>query len=93
MIIVRLCYDTGSSCDEDEIHMCVLPVVCLLQQCPPWVGWLVQPQFPWVGWAVHTCTPAMTKYFGRVEEFDPAKEDWTHYAEWVEHLENKVNGI
>ena len=55
--------------------MCVLPVVCLLQQCPPWVGWLVQPQFPWVGWAVHTCTPAMTKYFGQVEEFDPVKED------------------
>ena len=67
---------TTSSGDEGGI-------ACLTSGGP-----LLLPRSPWVGWIVQPCTraPVMANYFGQVGEFDPAKEDWTHYAERVEHF-------
>ena len=62
--------------------------LCFVHPLSPGVGCVVQPRSPWVGWIVQPCTraPVMANYFGQVGEFDPAKEDWTHYAERVEHF-------
>ena len=39
-----------------------------------------------------TRAPVMANYFGQVGEFDPAKEEWTHYVERVEHFFT-ANGV